>query len=470
MTPFSLHITDVSFNDHQIEPFNFGFHSGQNWLISDHSGDFISNFFDWFESKRFFGNGSLELINGIDRIIGHFSVLKFIEIVRFKHLTESNKDGYYQQRYHATENEDIITLRQFFNIENDQQLISGFGLSALLDEKVNMLSTGELRKAYIAKALLKKPLFLFIEEPFAGIDQQGRELIDHLLSHISGNGINVVIASNAEFIPSSITHVLQYTDHRILYLGLKNDHRTQKLLVAQNDKIRYPGCPALQFEHAFKLVNVGVKYDEKVILKNINWEVGKGEKWALKGKNGAGKSMLLSLVYADHPQVYSNEIWVFDKLRGTGENIWDIKDNIGFFSSEFYLYFDKSRTVDEAIRYIVSQNPYKKRVVTEDELQFKNNLLEQLKLSKFNSTRLYELSAVNQRLILLCAVLMKNTPLVILDEPFQGFDNYLIHNMIQIIEEYTQHRTLVFVSHNDEEFPKCITKRFVIENGYGRDI
>jgi molybdate transport system ATP-binding protein len=290
-----------------------------------------------------------------------------------------------------------------------------------------------------------------------------------MLSHIAGNGINFIVASNAEFIASSITHVFHYADHRILYSGLRNDYRIPKLLVKQNNKIQNPNKPAFQFVNAFKLVNVQVQYDEKVILKDVNWEVGNEEKWMLKGTNGAGKSMLLSLVYADHPQVYSNEIWLFDKLRGSGENIWDIKDNIGFFSSEFYLYFDKSKTVDEAVRYIISQNPYKKRAFNEDELQFKNNLLEHFKLRKFQTSRLFELSTVNQRLILLCAVLIKNTPLLILDEPFHGFDGYLIRDMIQIIEEYTQKRTLVFVSHNDEEFPKCITKRFVLDKGCGRE-
>ncbi|WP_246229444.1 ATP-binding cassette domain-containing protein [Mucilaginibacter humi] len=43
------------------------------------------------------------------------------------------------------------------------------------------------------------------------------------------------------------------------------------------------------------------------------------------GHNGAGKSTLLSLINGDNPQAYANDIILFDKKRGTGESIWDIK-------------------------------------------------------------------------------------------------------------------------------------------------
>ena len=97
------------------------------------------------------------------------------------------------------------------------------------------------------------------------------------------------------------------------------------------------------------MVNVNVRYGEKKILNNINWEVKKGERWNLSGPNGAGKSTLLSLITADNPQAYANEIYLFDKRRGSGESIWDIKQKIGFVSPELHLYFDYSATCFEVI-------------------------------------------------------------------------------------------------------------------------
>lgn len=78
--------------------------------------------------------------------------------------------------------------------------------------------------------------------------------------------------------------------------------------------------------------DVTVQYGDKIILDHINWEVKKGEQWALIGHNGAGKSTLLSLINGDNPQAYSNEIYLFDQRRGSGESIWDIKRKIGYIS------------------------------------------------------------------------------------------------------------------------------------------
>ena len=100
---------------------------------------------------------------------------------------------------------------------------------------------------------------------------------------------------------------------------------------------------------AIKMINVNIKYGEKQILHNINWEVEKGDCWNLSGPNGAGKSTLLSLITADNPQAYANEIYLFDRRRGSGESIWDIKKKIGFVSPELHLYFDFSATCFEVI-------------------------------------------------------------------------------------------------------------------------
>ena len=103
------------------------------------------------------------------------------------------------------------------------------------------------------------------------------------------------------------------------------------------------------FNVAVKLENVSVAYGKKQILSNINWQINRGEKWLLKGVNGAGKSTLISLITGDHPQAYANKVFLFDKKRGSGESIWDIKKKIGFVSPELHWYFDKTISVYNTI-------------------------------------------------------------------------------------------------------------------------
>ena len=78
-----------------------------------------------------------------------------------------------------------------------------------------------------------------------------------------------------------------------------------------------------------RLNNVSLGYDGVQILKNMNWVIHRGEKWQLTGENGTGKSALLSLIYADNPQSYAQDLYLFGKKRGTGESIWDITSRIG---------------------------------------------------------------------------------------------------------------------------------------------
>jgi molybdate transport system ATP-binding protein len=70
---------------------------------------------------------------------------------------------------------------------------------------------------------------------------------------------------------------------------------------------------------------VTVCYRKVRVFDKLDWSVRPGEYWLVTGPNGAGKSTLLSLITADNPQAYQNEIFLFGRLRGSGESIWDIK-------------------------------------------------------------------------------------------------------------------------------------------------
>src|SRR5690606_14747684 len=98
-----------------------------------------------------------------------------------------------------------------------------------------------------------------------------------------------------------------------------------------------------RFDTIIGMKHVNVHMKANPILVDINWEVKQGECWALLGHNGAGKSTLLSMVTADNPQGYTNDLVLFDRKRGSGESIWDIKDRIGYLSPELHLYFMRGK-------------------------------------------------------------------------------------------------------------------------------
>jgi molybdate transport system ATP-binding protein len=461
MTQFTFHIED-SLIDENTQRFNLKVNHGEHWYLHLKSWSNISGLFDWLSGRRNFAFGKIWIEVDGERYDGHFQSMKYASLVRFKYIENESSKFYYQQRYHSSENEGITSLREYLgNIDNQTELLcSEFGLTSLLDESINMLSTGEFKKACIVKAYQSKPLILFIEEPYTGIDSDGRKKVDALLHELTIAGTSLVIASSGRRIPGFINRVYNFEE---LEINSKEDRR----LFDNTDengykalKIKMPEQRSDGISNAFELRNVTIRYGERIILNNISWKVRKNEKWALTGVNGSGKSTLLSMVYADNPQVYSNEVYVFDKQRGTGESIWEIKERIGFYSSELHRYFDKSKTIAEAIQSLANGNPYKK---IDQSAEVKNFVAETLKLFELEmklDKPLFELSNVQQKLVLMIGAMAKNPLLLILDEPFQGFDELLIKKCKFLIDEFCKNRALVFVSHVMEEIPGCIENKF----------
>src|SRR5262249_48628562 len=139
--------------------------------------------------------------------------------------------------------------------------------------------------------------------------------------------------------------------------------------------------------------------------------------------NGAGKSTLLSLITADNPQAYANNIWLFDRRRGTGESIWDIKKRIGFVSPELHLYFDTGASCVDVVASGLFDTIGLFRPHNEDPANLCRLCLQLLSLWELRPRRLVQLSTGQQRMILLARALIKNPPMLILDEPCQGLDD-----------------------------------------------
>jgi ABC-type molybdenum transport system ATPase subunit/photorepair protein PhrA len=135
-----------------------------------------------------------------------------------------------------------------------------------------------------------------------------------------------------------------------------------------------------------------------------------------------------------------------------------------------YRYFDKSLTIDESVKYLIFQNPYKKREFSNDELAFKEFLMDYFGFANNDHVALFDLSSARQRLVLIMAAILKNSPFLILDEPFQGFDEKLIKKTLLLIEEYVKTRTFILVTHNPEEIPACIQKQFHLNNNEGKEV
>ena len=212
----------------------------------------------------------------------------------------------------------------------------------------------------------------------------------------------------------------------------------------------------------FRMEHVSIRYGSRTILKDLNWEVKNGEKWALLGPNGSGKSTLLSLVYADNPQSYANTLYLFDRKRGSGESIWEIKKRIGYVSPEMHLFYRENVPTSQVVGSGFFDSVGLFRKCTDEQLQVALAWMRIFGIEDLRDRLFLTLSSGEQRLALLARAFVKDPDLIVLDEPLHGLDINNKRKAAAIIERFCTQpgKTLIYVTHYPEELPACVDKQF----------
>ena len=396
----------------------------------------------------------------------------------FKNLSNTT-DLYYQQRFNSYDSEKTQTVEENLsgNANGIEEVLQILKIEYLRSRPLIQLSNGENKKLQIAKALLLQPSVLIMDQPFIGLDTETREYLHDLFNKLAKQGILIVLITTPDEIPECILNVLFLSKGRVEAIENKKDfiknYFLQRSEVKNSDinKKQLKKIPSFfqpeNFNYAISMKNVNVQYGEKKILQHISWEVKKGERWLLSGPNGAGKSTLLSLVTADNPQAYANDFFLFDKKRGSGESIWDIKRKIGYLSPELHLFFDQSCSCFETIASGLFDTIGLFRQLSAEDNQIVNEWIETAGIKELQHKRLYELSAGEQRIILLIRALVKNPALLILDEPYQGLDDHKQRELLEMIDTVCLegNKTMVFVTHYLNKRPACIDHFLKLDKG-----
>jgi molybdate transport system ATP-binding protein len=200
------------------------------------------------------------------------------------------------------------------------------------------------------------------------------------------------------------------------------------------------------------LQNVHINYGNKVVLHNINWQVEKGQFWLLKGPNGSGKSTLLSLILGENPKAFKQNIRLFGQLKGSGESVWDLKKNIGYFNPALVQLFERHTSALHMMVSGIYDSVGLYKIPTERQLRIAGEWLQLIGLQSFTNTAFHKLTAGQQRLLMVARAMIKQPPLLLLDEPTTSLDQANVHTICQLINHFASNSrsTVVFVSHQLE--------------------
>jgi len=209
------------------------------------------------------------------------------------------------------------------------QLYEELELADLMPRAFQTLSNGEMRRVLFARALLRLPDVVLLNDPMAGLDPSRRTAFRRLIRRLARDGIDVRLTCRydderpvAGSEPAASLPVPTATP-------APTPHRNRSVVVA----IRH----------------LDVAFGRRTLFKDFSWTIRAGEHWVLRGPNGSGKTLLTAIITGDSPLGYANDVTVFGQRRGTGE-LAAIRRRIALVSPELLTYTDTTsqRMLDDA--------------------------------------------------------------------------------------------------------------------------
>lgn len=356
-----------------------------------------------------------------------------------------------------------ITIQQF--IEKEEQYDT---LETVSDRKLRSFSAGEQKKEFLDYCLKQKPDYLILDNPFDHLDQASRKNLVNTLEEISENLAFIQLVNRTEDLLSFIANKAQITDDSFVTKPIETSIKSTK----EKHTTQIPK-PLHSFnnnnEILVKMDGVTVSYDERPIVDCIFWTIKQGEFWQLVGPNGSGKSTLLSMITGENPKGYGQELYLFGRKKGSGESVWDIKKNIGTFSTSMTQLFKRNHTVEQMILsgFFDSIGLYTQPTILQKKIAAQ--WLEVIGMTALKNKSFLQLSLGQQRVVLIVRAVIKHPPLIILDEPLDGLDDHnsvLVTDLINLLIQETN-MTIIYVSHRMEPAlkPKSIFELVPTQTG-----
>jgi len=325
-------------------------------------------------------------------------------------------------------------------------------LTSSTSQSLQSMSSGERKKVLLNYILKTEPGFLLLDNPFDNLDRESQSHLKAVLANISDHVIIIQLISRSADLLPFVTHYCRMELNELFILEdlaliePKKSKAFQRVVPQPLIKFKY------SHDYLIRFKNVSVHYEEKPILKNINWNIRTEEFWELAGKNGSGKTTLLSMITGDNPKAYGQDIFLFGTKKGSGESVWDIKKNIGYFTPAMVDRFRGYHSLENMLisGLLDSIGLYVKP--SQAQLRVAGEWLALLDMEDKKDCYFHDLSLGQQRLIMCVRAMIKHPLLLILDEPTAGLDDASAALVVALVNKMAaeSQTTIIFVSHRKE--------------------
>ncbi|HXG49082.1 MAG TPA: ATP-binding cassette domain-containing protein [Methylomirabilota bacterium] len=364
------------------------------------------------------------------------------------------------------------------------------GLESLLPRNVQELSTGELRRVLIARALIGDPMVMVCDEICDGLDAGGRKALLAALDRLAGTRTQLLFTTHRpDELGRALTHAMVLDSGRIVAQGpraalarrfLNPPSRARSpargavplgdlplacdRMAGRQPTAAGPGRAEKSGTILIRAERASVYLEGRPVLRRIDWQWRAGEHWAVLGPNGAGKSTFLKLIAGDlHPAV-GGRVVRFDLTPR--DTLWELRRRVGCISPEFQSAYRERLTAEQVVMsgFFASVGLLHRPARWQRERA--RELLASFGLAHLAERNALDLSYGEFRRVLLARALVHEPAVLICDEPFDGLDAAARTAMRERLEQLAAQGTgLLMVTHHLPDLPVCINRELHLRAG-----
>lgn len=331
-----------------------------------------------------------------------------------------------------------------------------FVIQTAENSSLQSMSSGQKKKALLSYLIAQKPEFMVLDDIYSNIDKATQQSITMQLNNLSETTQLIQLFFRKRDVLACMDIVLSVDEKN----NIVKEQNLSTFLSSENElkpNAHHFKLPELYNEHhpdidpLIRLKDVSVHYLEKNVLDKVNWTIRNGEFWQLTGPNGAGKSTLVTLITGDNPKAYGQDMMLFGRKKGSGETIWDIKRQIGYFTPAMIAQFTRDDSVENMIISGLLDSVGLYVVPSDLQKDIANSWIEMLGPA-FKNKSFQRLSIGQKRMVMVARAMVKQPPLLILDEPTIELDDENSQLFIEMVNAIaaTKKIAIIYVSHRDE--------------------
>jgi len=331
-----------------------------------------------------------------------------------------------------------------------------FEIQTSENKTLESMSSGQQKKALLSYLIDQKPQYIVLDDVYSNIDKVTQKAITQMLSDLSETTLLIQLFFRKRDILPCIDTVYSVNDKNEI-VNIISAAEFQTSHISAENGIHHFSLPKhfseyhIDIDPLVQLNSVSVHYGEKMVLDKVSWTIKKGEFWQLVGPNGAGKSTIITMISGDNPKAYGQDMFLFGRKKGSGETIWDIKRQIGYFTPNMIHLFNRDDSVENMIISGLMDSIGLYTIPTDLQKDTAKLWIDMLGPT-FRNKSFQSLSIGQQRMVMVVRAMVKHPPLLILDEPTIELDDENSRIFIEMVNAIASEKqiAIIYVSHRDE--------------------